>query len=218
MLEYLQSIDTQWLLAINGTHCTYMDSFMWTVSKSYSWALIAIAALVMGCRRGWKDALLLVVAIAVAVLLADQVSSGIIKNLVERPRPTHEPGLEGLVHIVRDYRGGMYGFVSSHAANSFAVALVVGLMYKHRAALGALMAWACLQCYSRMYLGVHYPGDILGGTLVGLAAGLAAYWTWRYASRRWKGDDSTITASRDSLIVAAAVGATVAVIALAALF
>lgn len=218
MLESLQTLDADWLLAINGAHCGYLDSFMWMISKSYSWILIGVVTLFIGSKQGWKNALLLVVGIALAVVMADQVSSGLIKNAVERLRPTHEPSLEGLVHVVRDYRGGMYGFVSSHAANSFAVAVLVGLVFKHRAALGALLAWACLQCYSRMYLGVHYPGDILGGAVVGVLAGLAAYGLWRYASQRINGPKKPETTQRDSLFVAAAVAATVVGIAIAAVF
>ena len=172
MLESLQNIDAQWLLAINGMHNAFLDSFMWMVSKPYSWSLILLVVLLAKVRVGWKQTLVFVLAVSIAVLLADQISSGIIKHAVERLRPTHEPTLEGMVHIVRDYRGGMFGFVSSHAANAFAVAVLVGCMMPRRVALGALLAWACLQCYSRMYLGVHYPGDILGGTIVGILVAL----------------------------------------------
>lgn len=216
MLEYLQGIDTQWLLAINGMHSDYMDSFMWMVSKSYSWALIGIVAIVVNSRKGWRPALAFVLAVAIAVLIADQVSSGLIKHAVERLRPTHEPSLEGLIHLVRDYRGGLYGFVSSHAANSFAVAVLVGCIMPRRAVLGSLFAWAVLQCYSRMYLGVHYPGDILGGMLVGLAAGAVAYWAWLKATRRYC--DEAMPTNADSWALVAATWASVVVLALVALF
>lgn len=218
MLEYLQTLDTQWLLAINGMHSDYMDSFMWMLSKTYSWALIVVVVLAVVMKQGRRHGLMLVLAIALAVLCADQLSSGLIKNAVERLRPTHEPALEGLVHLVRDYRGGMYGFVSSHAANSFAVAVLVGGMFRHKAALGALLAWACVQCYSRMYLGVHYPGDILGGAVVGIVSGVAVYQLWRYMARRWTGDDTLTYSDRASLAIAAAVCLSVALLAIVAAF
>ncbi|MCQ2287962.1 MAG: phosphatase PAP2 family protein [Muribaculaceae bacterium] len=218
MLEYLQTLDTQWLLAINGMHSDYMDSFMWMLSKTYSWALIVLVVLGVGLKQGRRHGLMLVLAIALAVLCADQLSSGLIKNAVERLRPTHEPSLEGLVHLVRDYRGGMYGFVSSHAANSFAVAVLVGGMFRHKAALGALLAWACVQCYSRMYLGVHYPGDILGGAVVGIVSGVAVYQLWRYMARRWMGADTLTYSDRASLAIAAAVCLSVALLAIVAAF
>jgi len=218
MLEYLQGIDAQWLLAINGMHCDYMDSFMWMVSKTYSWSLIGIVALAVTGRKGWRQALVFVLAIALAVLVADQVSSGLIKHAVERLRPTHEPSLEGMIHLVRDYRGGLYGFVSSHAANSFAIAVLVGCVMPHRAALGSLLAWAALQCYSRMYLGVHYPGDIIGGMLVGLVAGALAYWLWLKATARYCGEDAAKPSVPDSWAVTAATWGSVAVLAVAAIF
>ena len=217
MIDTLQSLDQQWLLAVNGMHNGYLDAFMWEVSRVYSWALILVAVLVVNVRMGWRQTLCFVLAVAVAVLLADQVASSIIKPLVERLRPTHDPSLAGLVHVVRDYRGGMYGFVSSHSANAFAVAVLVGLMMPHRATMGALLAWACLQCYSRMYLGVHYPGDIVGGMIVGVAAAMAVYAAWRRYATRMQGESACAYSSRDSLTVAAAVGTSIVVIAVAAL-
>ena len=217
MIDTLQSLDQQWLLAVNGMHNGYLDAFMWEVSRVYSWALILVAVLVVNVRKGWRQTLCFVLAVAVAVLLADQVASSIIKPLVERLRPTHDPSLAGLVHVVRDYRGGMYGFVSSHSANAFAVAVLVGLMMPHRATMGALLAWACLQCYSRMYLGVHYPGDIVGGMIVGVAAAMAVYAAWRRYATRMLGESACAYSSRDSLTVAAAVGTSMVVIAVAAL-
>lgn len=217
MIDTLQSLDQQWLLAVNGMHNGYLDAFMWEVSRVYSWALILVAVLVVNVRMGWRQTLCFVLAVAVAVLLADQVASSIIKPLVERLRPTHDPSLAGLVHVVRDYRGGMYGFVSSHSANAFAVAVLVGLMMPHRAAMGALLAWACLQCYSRMYLGVHYPGDIVGGMIVGVASAMAVYAAWRRYATRMLGESACAYSSRDSLTVAAAVGTSMVVIAVAAL-
>lgn len=217
MIDTLQSLDQQWLLAVNGMHNGYLDAFMWEVSRVYSWALILVAVLVVNVRKGWRQTLCFVLAVAVAVLLADQVASSIIKPLVERLRPTHDPSLAGLVHVVRDYRGGMYGFVSSHSANAFAVAVLVGLMMPHRAAMGALLAWASLQCYSRMYLGVHYPGDIVGGMIVGVAAAMAVYAAWRRYATRMLGESACAYSSRDSLTVAAAVGTSMVVIAVAAL-
>lgn len=213
MLDFLQNLDSDLLLWINGMHCSYFDSFMWTVSKMASWSLIAVVAIVINARKGWKPALFFVLALALAVALADQISSGLIKNLVERPRPTHAPELKALVHVVRDYRGGPFGFVSSHAANAFAVAVVLGCMLPHRAALGSLLAWASLQCYSRMYLGVHYPGDILCGAIVGVVVALCVLRAWKWAVARYCDPQAVQLTVRDSHAVSIAVWATVVVIA-----
>lgn len=208
MIETLQQIDEQLLLAINGWHCPLADTFMWHVSKPYSWALILLASIIINARKGWKQCLIFILAVAISVAIADQISSTLIKNTVMRLRPTHAPALEGLIHLVRDYRGGMYGFVSSHAANSFAVAVLVGRMMPHRQALYALLAWACLQCYSRMYLGVHYPGDILGGMIVGVATACAVLPLWK----RYCDNHTSIYTIKDSKLITISVPLTLLII------
>ena len=217
-MEQLIGLDAQWLLAINGCHNAFFDAFMWHVSKMSSWILIAIVALIINLKHGWKPTLAFIVVVGCAVGCADFISSGIIKNAVQRLRPTHNPAIESLVHVVRGYRGGQFGFVSSHAANSFAAAVTVGLILPHRATLCSLLAWACLQCYSRMYLGVHYPGDILGGLLVGLACAAIAFAAWKRVVRRFIEPGGSLYTVRDAHQVTAAVWATVVLIAIAAIF
>ncbi|MBR6284982.1 MAG: phosphatase PAP2 family protein [Muribaculaceae bacterium] len=219
MLTYLDSLDQQLLLTLNGFHNAYFDMVMWLVSSRLSWLLILLVFLSVLRDKGWRSAALAILAVALTVLLADQVSSGLIKHLVERPRPTHEPALGGLVHIVNGYTGGAYGFVSSHAANAFGVALIIGLMMRSRAALWAMMVWAALQCYSRIYLGVHYPGDILGGMVVGLLAAAFIHWLWNKAQQRWPQQVSApaFTPS-NGLQIASAVAVTIIIIAAVSLY
>ena len=182
-MDYLIHIDQQWLLAINGWHSEWADMLMWYISKSTTW--LPLYALLVGlivyrfgilspslCREGRRGSSLLRVLIilagfAVAVGVSDFVSSGIIKPWVCRLRPTHEPELAGLIHLVNGYTGGLYGFVSSHAANTMACALLFALLYRNKYATVGLMLWVALNCYSRMYLGVHYPADIIGGLAIG---------------------------------------------------
>ncbi|MBQ7691480.1 MAG: phosphatase PAP2 family protein [Muribaculaceae bacterium] len=217
MITYLTSLDQQVLLAINGLHTAYLDQAMWLVSSRLSWLLILLAFLCTLRGKGWRHAALAILAIALTVLVADQVSSGLIKHLVERPRPTHEPALAGLVHTVNGYTGGPYGFVSSHAANAFGVALIIGLMMRSRTALWALVAWALLQCYSRVYLGVHYVGDILGGAIVGLLAAWLVGWLWGKAHRHWPQKVSTYNFTpNDGRLIAHAVAVTTISIAILA--
>ena len=137
-------------------------------------------------NRTWcvVNCLLIFVAFAVVVGGADYISSGIIKHAVCRPRPTHEPALEGMLHIVRGYRGGAYGFVSSHAANTMACALLFSLIWRNKTATCALMLWVAANCYSRMYLGVHYPLDIAGGLIVGSLVVAVVYPALRAALRK----------------------------------
>ena len=190
-MDYLIHIDQQWLLAINGWHSEWADILMWYISKSTTW--LPLYALLVGlivyrfgilspslCREGRRGSSLLRVLIilagfAVAVGVSDFVSSGIIKPWVCRLRPTHEPELAGLIHRVNGYTGGLYGFVSSHAANTMACALLFALLYRNKYATVGLMLWVALNCYSRMYLGVHYPADIIGGLAIGAMMATLTY-------------------------------------------
>ena len=83
------------------------------------------------------------------------------------------------------YRGGLYGFVSSHAANLFGIATLISLVLRNRGSWLAMMAWAAIVAYSRIYLGVHYPGDILGGTVIGIGVAFLVFWIWKRLSKKW---------------------------------
>lgn len=185
MIEYLNDIDADALLAVNGLHDLFQDAFWWMVTAKWSSLLLVLALVWLLLHQNRRHVVLVLAMLALAVLLADQVSSGLIKHLVERLRPTHDPSLESMVHVVNGYRGGLYGFVSSHAANSFAVATLLSFVMRHRLVTLSLFTWSLLQCYSRMYLGVHYPGDILGGIVVGMLAGWLVWRLMCWIQRRW---------------------------------
>ena len=189
MLERLIHIDTEVLLAINGWHAPWADTLMWIISAKATWIplyLLLIGLLVWRYRKPamlnvkWLQrvpvCVVMIVVIAMAVGAADFIASGILKDLVARPRPTRVPELEGVLHLVNGYRSGQYGFVSSHAANTMAVALLFSLIWRNKIATVGLMLWVAMNCYSRMYLGVHYPTDILGGLIVGSLVAVVAYW------------------------------------------
>ena len=217
MITYLDHLDRELLLALNGLHTNYLDQAMWLISSRLSWVLILIAFVLALRNKGWRQAAVTIAAVVLTILIADQVASGLIKHAVERLRPSHEPALAGMVHLVKGYAGGRFGFVSSHAANSFGVAMVIGLTMRSHRALWALMAWAVVQCYSRMYMGVHYPGDIVGGMVVGLLAGWLVYKLWMYAQRRWMHTDGRVFSEADGTLIAQAVVVTIIVIAIMAL-
>ena len=209
MIEYLNDVDATALLAVNGMHNAFQDAWWWMVTAKWSSLLLLLAILWVVLHQNRRHALLVMAMIALAVLVADQVSSGLIKHLVERLRPTHDPVLHSAVHVVNGYRGGMYGFVSSHAANFFAVSTLIALVMHRRAVALTMFTWSLLQCYSRMYLGVHYPGDIVGGMAVGLAAGWLAWWLMRWIECRWHLPQGHYTTA-DATVLAAALGITLA--------
>ena len=188
MLEQLLHIDTEVLLAINGWHSPWADILMWIISAKTTWIplyLLLVGLLVWRYRKPamtnvkWLQrvpvCVVMIIVIGLAVGAADFIASGILKDLVARPRPTRVPELEGVLHLVRGYRSGQYGFVSSHAANTMAVALLFSLIWRNKIATVGLMLWVAANCYSRMYLGVHYPLDILGGLMVGALVALLAF-------------------------------------------
>ena len=193
MLERLIHIDTEVLLAINGWHAPWADTLMWTISARVTW--IPLYLLLMGLLvwRFYKPVstsikwlqkvpacVVMIVMLGVAVGVADFIASGILKDLVARPRPTRVPELEGVLHLVNGYKSGTYGFVSSHAANTMALALLFSLIWRNKIATIGLMLWVAANCYSRIYLGVHYPTDILGGLIVGSLVAVLAYWVLRW--------------------------------------
>lgn len=216
MIDYLMDIDAEALLAVNGMYSSFQDALWWMVSAKWSSALLVLSLLWILVHKNRRHALLVLAMVALAVLLADQVSSGLIKHLVERLRPTHDPSLENAVHIVNGYRGGMYGFVSSHAANFFAIATLVSFIMRHRLVVIALYGWGLAQCYSRMYLGVHYPGDILGGIIVGVLAGWLVWRLMCWIQYRWRLPEGHYTRS-DAVVMASALAVTAVGLLVAAL-
>ena len=188
MLERLVHIDTEVLLAINGWHAPWADTLMWIISAKTTWIplyLLLVGLLVWRYRQPSNNAMkwlkkvpvcvVMIVAIVAAVGLSDFIASGILKDLVARPRPTRVPELEGVLHLVNGYKSGQYGFVSSHAANTMACGLLFSLIWRKKIATVGMMLWVAVNCYSRMYLGVHYPLDILGGLMVGVLMAVVAY-------------------------------------------
>ena len=176
MLDVLQQTDTQWFFWINSHHTTALDWTMWVLSQH--WCFAAVLLLAFGFttlrtepRRWW----LILLAIGLCFLLADQGSVQLFKNTVGRLRPCH--ALED-VRMFRTGCGGQYGFVSSHAANAFAIVTLLWLRYRRTTTwtVTLMVLWAIATCYSRAYLGKHYPGDLVCGALFGMVVGLIVWW------------------------------------------
>ncbi len=174
-MEALNQIDTRLFLFLNGLHSETFDSIMAWISGKTTWWPFYL--LLLG-YLAWTKRLQLIpilVFIVLTIAVADQASVQLFKEVFERLRPCHEPEIQGLVHLVNDRCGGRYGFVSSHAANAFGVAFFLIMVVRRRWFAVVLLSWAALVGYSRIYLGVHYPGDVLGGALLGILAGYLVY-------------------------------------------
>ncbi|MDR0370484.1 MAG: phosphatase PAP2 family protein, partial [Prevotellaceae bacterium] len=170
MMNVINTWDTSLFLFLNGIHNPYFDTFMFLFSNKWIWVPFYASVIFLAVKAWKKQSLIIILALVLCIVIADQVSSGIIKSLVERPRPSREPSLEGLVHIVNNYRGGRFGFVSSHAANAFGFALLSSSLFRRKVYTIFVFLWAATASYSRIYLGVHYPLDIAGGIIVGFFA------------------------------------------------
>ena len=175
IISSLITKDTNLFLFLNSFHNDFFDTFMSVFSERLIWIPFYIAILYAAIRRWKKESIWIILSLILCVVLADQVASGVLKDWIQRPRPSREPVLDGLVHLVNGYRGGQFGFASSHAANTFALALLSSIIFRQRFYSFIVFVWAILTSYSRIYLGVHYPGDIIAGMIIGLLSALILY-------------------------------------------
>lgn len=169
LLSWLSAADTGLLLMINGAHCGFLDMVMWWLSDRWIWIpLYFVMACLIYIRLGAAKAIVCIIIIASMVAAADQTSANVIRPAVGRLRPSWAgDAVEPSLHLVRGYCGGRFGFPSCHAANTMAFAVFLSLIFKSRRFAAVMVAWSLAISYSRIYLGVHYPGDVLAGLVVG---------------------------------------------------
>jgi undecaprenyl-diphosphatase len=174
MIEFLSNIDTKLFLLLNGFNSPFWDTVMWHISGKLTWVpLYLLLVFFIAKKYGWRT-LWILLAIALVVAASDQLSVHLFKNVFERLRPCHNPDLKDLVHVVNRC-GGKYGFVSSHAANTFGVAVFLLMLFKKHWFSFAILFWAALVSYSRIYLGVHYLADVIVGGMLGAAIGFGIW-------------------------------------------
>lgn len=181
-MEELLELDRKIFLELNSSFRNpFVDQLMMFLSTTSAWIPLYLFLLYLLIRNYKKQTWIVLLAVALTILLADQVTSSIMKPFFERLRPSHEPSLAEQVYIVNKYRGGRFGFASSHAANTFGIATLMFLLLKNfRPWIALLFLWAIGVGYTRIYLGVHYPGDILAGYLIGFLSALASYYLFMF--------------------------------------
>ncbi len=176
LFNSLIELDKELFLFLNSKHSSFANGVMWFLSSKEIW--IPLYAAIIFCfykGKDWKQGVFVHLAAILLIVLCDQISASIFKPFFERLRPTWDPMISDLVHTVNGKRGGTFGFVSSHATNVFGLATFTSLLFKKRLFTVFILLWAAIISYSRIYLGVHFPGDVLCGSVLGVLLGILIY-------------------------------------------
>ena len=178
--------DKHLLLAVNGSDSLFLDGLAKTLTTATTWIPLYAALFILILRNNdtFAKVLLILGGAGLCVLVAGSLDDMVVKPLVARWRPTHDPEIGMAVDVVNGYRGGSYGFFSAHASNTFSLAVFFSLLIRNRLLTVALVTWSLVNCWTRMYLGVHYPGDILCGLLWGGLVGTAVWYLHRRVCKR----------------------------------
>jgi undecaprenyl-diphosphatase len=184
--EVLLHLDKSLLLALNGSDSLFVDGLATVLTTASTWIPLYVALLyvVINNNDNVRQIMLVVACAAMCVLLSGTIDDTFVKPLVARWRPTHDPEIGLLVDVVNGYRGGKYGFFSAHAANTFSIAVFFSLVIRSGRLTAVLISWSLVNCWTRMYLGVHFPGDILCGLAWGGVVGLGMAWLYGWLRLR----------------------------------
>lgn len=180
-IDWLLELDRQVLAFFNGSDSLFLDAVAMTFTSGLTWIplYLALFYVVVKNNENMMQIFLIVMSCALCLFLADGLADYIAKPYVARWRPTHDPVIKYTVDVVGNYRETDYGFFSAHAANTFSIALFFAFLVRSRLLTTVLVAWSLLNCWTRMYLGVHYPGDILVGLVWGAMVGAGIYFLYR---------------------------------------
>ena len=167
-------MDAKLFLFLNGLHADWLDPIMIFISGKLTWLPFYLVLLFLVIKNYKKQSILIIISIILLIVCSDQISSSVFKPLFERPRPCHNEAIKDLVYLPNGHCGGAYGFISSHACNVFALAVFITHVLKkyYRKIAHVMFVWATLVAYSRIYMGVHYPGDVVVGAVVGVLIGM----------------------------------------------
>ena len=176
MIDQLIEFDKEILRFLNGLHIPWLDPVILALTETVAWIPLYLFMLYVIIKEYKREAWIILLGLALTILLADQTTASLMKPYFERLRPSQEPSLEEWLHIVNGYKGGKFGFASSHAANTFGAATFFFLWLRNiKRWVPWLFAWAAFMSYTRIYLGVHYPGDVFVGAVVGVVCGWVSF-------------------------------------------
>ena len=185
MLDWLIELDKELLLAINGWNSSFFDPIMTFISSLWGGAPIyALLVFLIFYRQNPKTAILMFLSIIVTFALTDWMGVHFFKRPIERLRPCWDPAIEPLIRILED-KGGKFGFISNHAANFFGLATVSSGLLRKKWYTIFIFLWTAAVAYSRIYVGKHFPGDVICGALFGILTGYIVLAGFRYISRKY---------------------------------
>lgn len=180
----IEQLDQNITLALNGSESLFWDNLMICVTNTFSWSLvIAMLLYIFFHNNNVRDAFIILLTIGLMIFVADRLCSGLVKPWVARWRPTQDPEIMYLVDVVENYRGGRFGFFSGHACNTFCMATFLSFLFRFRTVTITLYFWAVTTTFTRLYLGVHYFGDVTVGFLVGFLFGWVFYYLYQLLMR-----------------------------------
>lgn len=176
-LQGLIEIDRQLLLAFNGSGSLFVDSLVLVLTNAYTWIAfyLALTYLVIKNNGKWNQIMLIVLASGLCILLSSLGAETVVKPYVARLRPSLDPSICNMLHLAKGYTATGYSFFSAHAANTFSIAVFFSLLVRSRVFTIFMMSWSLLNAWTRLYLGVHYPSDVIVGLAYGAFVGMMFY-------------------------------------------
>lgn len=184
MIDWLEQMDQAMVIAVNQWHHPILDDIMWNISGKWQWIPLYVYLLYMMIKKYDQKVLWPILSVVMVIVLTDQTSVHLFKEVFQRYRPCHHLELKPVLELVHNKCGGKYGFVSSHAANSFGLAVIMTLLFKEkRGFVVLLLIWASVVAFSRVYMAVHYVSDVFFGALLGA---LLAFMVHRFFKFKWQ--------------------------------
>ncbi len=185
-MNFITNLDTELFLFLNGLHVDWLDPVMTFISGKITWAPFYLVLLFLIIKQYKRQSILIIIGVILLIVCSDQISSHVFKPIFERPRPCHNEAIKDLVYLPNGHCGGAYGFISSHACNCFALAVFITHLLKryYKKIAWVMFIWASLVAYSRIYMGVHYPGDVVVGVIVGMLIGIITSMLYDIISRK----------------------------------
>lgn len=185
MIDYILELDRSIFTILNGCHNNFFDGIMVFASHKFTWIPLYLCILIgLFYKKDLKKASIALIGVLITFALCDALSVALFKDVFERLRPSHEPSLEGIVRMLEN-KGGLYGFVSSHAANVFGLATFTLLYFKKKYYTYGIIFWASLVSYSRISVGKHYLLDIICGGIFGVLVGFGVFYLSQFISKKY---------------------------------